>query len=168
MKTIIAGSRRITDYEIIKESIKESPYSISEIVSGGARGVDKLGEKWAWENNIPIRQFPAEWNNGKKAGFLKNAEMGDYADTLIAIWDGKSNGTKHMIDYATKKCLNVFVKIIEFKTSEEWDKSCNFEIIDPDGWDRTNLQFSWYEEEITKREFEVRLIHSTIMMKIMS
>ena len=56
MKTIIAGSRRITDYEIIKESIKESPYSISEIVSGGARGVDKLGEKWAWENNIPIRQ----------------------------------------------------------------------------------------------------------------
>ena len=112
MKTIIAGSRGINDYSIVRQAILESRFEITEIVSGGAYGVDTLGERYARENNIPIKRFLPDWNKyGKKAGILRNQEMGDYADALIAIWDGKSRGTKFMIDYAKKKGLRVFVKM---------------------------------------------------------
>lgn len=110
MKTIIAGSRGVTDYNIVLEAIKQSGFEITEVVSGTARGVDKLGERYAVENVIPITRFVPDWNkHGKRAGFLRNAEMGDYADALVAVWDGESRGTKQMIDYAIKKGLKVFV-----------------------------------------------------------
>lgn len=110
MKTIIAGSRGINDYSIVLEAIEHSGFEITEVVSGTARGVDKLGERYAVENVIPITRFVPDWNKyGKRAGFLRNAEMGDYAEALVAVWDGESRGTKQMIDYATKKGLKVFV-----------------------------------------------------------
>lgn len=163
MKIIIAGSRIITDYETIKDIILESKFDVTEVVSGSAEGPDKLGEQYAREFNIPIFQFIPEWKKyGKKAGMLRNIQMGDYADALIAIWDGKSIGTKHMINYATKKGLKIFVKIIEFKTSKEWYENCTIEILDHDGWDRKNFEYSWCQEMITKKEFERRLMYSTI------
>jgi hypothetical protein len=112
-KTIIAGSRGITDYSLVEEAVKESNFCIQEVVSGTARGVDKLGEEYATKNCIPLSKFPADWNkHGKGAGYIRNSQMADYADSLIALWDGKSKGTKHMIDDSKKKGLNVFVKII--------------------------------------------------------
>lgn len=82
-----------------------------EIVSGTARGADRLGENCANKYNIPIKQFPADWyTHGKKAGHLRNEEMAKYATHLIAIWDGKSKGTKNMIDLAKK--YNLKVRII--------------------------------------------------------
>jgi len=114
MKVIIAGSRTINDYQIVKDSILESKFKITEIVSGGAKGPDKLGEQYAEEFNIPVKKFIPDWNReGKKAGILRNIEMGNYANALIAIWDGESKGTKHMIQYATKKELKVFTKITQ-------------------------------------------------------
>lgn len=110
MKTIIAGSRSITDYKLVYDIIKNSNINITEIVCGGAKGIDSLGEKYALENNIPIKYFFPDWNLGKRAGILRNEQMGDYAEALIAIWDGNSKGTKHMINYASKKNLVVFVK----------------------------------------------------------
>ena len=81
----------------------------SEIVSGCARGADTLGKKYANDHNIPVKKFPAEWNKyGRSAGYIRNTEMADYADILVAFWDGKSLGTKHMIDTATKKGLIVY------------------------------------------------------------
>ena len=86
MKTIIAGSRGITDYSVVKQAIAESKYEITEIVSGGARGVDILGERYARESNIPIKRFLPDWDKfGKKAGILRNQDMGNYADALIAV-----------------------------------------------------------------------------------
>ena len=71
---------------------------VTEIVSGGARGVDTLAEQYAEAHNIPFTLFPADWEtHGKKSGFLRNAEMAHYADYGVAIWDGESRGTKHMI-----------------------------------------------------------------------
>ncbi len=103
MKVIIAGSRSIKSYSTIEEAIKLSAYKITEIVSGRARGVDRLGEEYARLNGIPVKLFPADWDTfGNQAGHMRNEEMGDYADALIAIWDGKSNGTKHMIQYMKK------------------------------------------------------------------
>ena len=114
MKTIIAGSRNIKNISIIYQTVYESGFDITEVVSGTARGVDKLGEQWATENNIPIKRMPANWNlYGKSAGPIRNNEMADYADALIAIWDGKSKGTKWMIDVANKRGLMVYVRITQ-------------------------------------------------------
>ena len=113
MKVIIAGSRGIYDYNTILEAIKKSNFNISEVVSGKAIGVDQLGERYANENNISLKLFPANWTeHGKRAGYLRNEEMAEYADALIAVWDGASRGTKHMIDIANDKQLKVCIDII--------------------------------------------------------
>jgi hypothetical protein len=110
MKTIIAGSRSITSYELVLKAIEQADIPISEVVSGAARGVDSLGEQWAKSRGIKIKKFPAKWDLYKKsAGYKRNVEMAEYADALIAVWDGLSKGTRHMIDIAREKGLKVFV-----------------------------------------------------------
>jgi hypothetical protein len=128
MRVIIAGSRDITDYETVKRAVSESDFEVTEVVSGCARGVDKLGEKWAKEHGIPIKQFRAEWDNfdleivvvktnkfgdqyNAAAGHCRNARMAKYAEALIAIWDGKSAGTKNMIDLARERGLKIFIDL---------------------------------------------------------
>ncbi len=113
MKTIIAGSRNITDIHKLINAIDKIDWEISIIVSGAARGVDRLGEDYARLNNIPVMQYPARWAvHGKKAGYIRNLEMAHNAEALIALWDGKSKGTKHMIDIANMRKLKVFVYIV--------------------------------------------------------
>src|SRR5690242_18971396 len=98
MRIIIAGNRTITSKLILLRAILESGFTVTEVVSGGADGIDRTGEQWATESHIPIKKFPANWAEyGKKAGPLRNQQMADYADALIAIWDGRSTGTKDMI-----------------------------------------------------------------------
>jgi len=125
MKTIIAGSRSISpdtksiyvsdpkNYSLVESAIIESGFTITEVVSGTARGVDILGEIWALENNIPVKKFPANWDlHGKSAGYIRNVEMAEYAEAAIIIWDGYSKGTKHMINTAKNCRLISFVKLI--------------------------------------------------------
>lgn len=113
MKTIIAGSRSIIDSEEINKAVSMSEFEITEVVSGTARGVDKLGESWALENGIPIKQFPADWDKfGRGAGYIRNAQMAEYSDALIAVWDGHSRGTRHMINCAQKKGIHVYVMCV--------------------------------------------------------
>lgn len=101
MRVIIAGSRTINDYDLLKKVIKDSEIEITAVISGGARGVDLMGEQWAEENNIPVEAFPANWDKyGRSAGPRRNALMAERADALIAIWDGVSAGTLHMLKYA--------------------------------------------------------------------
>lgn len=110
MKTIIAGSRSITDYSIVCRAIEAVPWEITEVVSGTARGVDRLGERWAKENNILLKKFPASWDiYGKIAGLVRNQKMADYANALLAVWDGKSSGTCDMIKRAEKHGLKVLI-----------------------------------------------------------
>jgi len=110
MKVIIAGSRDITDYNLVNQTVKESGFIITEVVSGGARGVDKLGEKYAIENNLILTIFNPNWSKeGLSAGFNRNKKMAEYADALIAIWNG-SSGTANMIEEAKKKNLQIFIK----------------------------------------------------------
>lgn len=117
MKVIIAGSREVEDYEEVCKAILLADFDITEVVSGKALGVDTLGERYAKEFGIPIKEFPANWKPSpgvynKAAGIQRNIQMGDYADGLIAIWNGKSRGTKQMINYATKKGLKVYVHLV--------------------------------------------------------
>jgi hypothetical protein len=99
MKVIVAGSRSIVSYLIVAEAIEQAGLEIDEVVSGGASGVDKLGELWARKHNVKVKRFPAQWDRlGRRAGFVRNSQMADYAEALIAVWDGESRGTKHMIE----------------------------------------------------------------------
>lgn len=111
MKVIIAGSRSMTNYEVVKQAVNESGFVISEVVCGMARGVDLLGREWALRNSVLVKEMPADWNRfGKSAGYKRNVQMAEVADALIAIWDGVSRGTKHMIDIAKNKGLLVYIK----------------------------------------------------------
>ena len=114
MKTIIAGSRDIEDIAELYAAIEECGWTPSIVVSGTARGVDRLGELWAENKGIPIERHPADWNtHGKRAGRIRNAQMALSAEALIALWDGKSKGTQHMIEVAKLHGLRVFVRIVE-------------------------------------------------------
>ena len=114
MKVIVAGSRNFKDYKLLKDTL-DILLSINkdiEIISGGAKGADFLGEKFANENNLKLTLFPADWSLDKKAGYIRNKQMAEYGDSLVAFWDGKSKGTKMMIDLA--KNLNLKMKIIMY------------------------------------------------------
>lgn len=109
MKVIIAGSRDIGPW-VVRTAILSSKFTIDEVVSGRARGPDTWGEQWAESYDIPCKFFPADWDQyGKSAGYIRNKEMAEYADALIAVWDGVSKGTKHMIDIMEKLGKPVFI-----------------------------------------------------------
>lgn len=122
MRVIIAGSRNYTNYlELVSfcDQVLSGTESI-EIVSGTARGADSMGEKYANERGYKISRFPADWNKyGKSAGYVRNKEMADYADGLIAFWDGQSKGTLHMINLAKEKSL--MIRIYNFITRDVFD-----------------------------------------------
>ena len=110
MKVIIAGSRDIIDFVHVMDAIMFAKFDITEVVSGGAVGVDQNGEQWATDCDIPVKKFPADWNQfGKSAGYKRNVQMAEYADALLAVWDGFSRGTNHMIDIMNKKGKPVFI-----------------------------------------------------------
>lgn len=114
MKVIIAGGRDIHDYELVVDAVQESQFDIDTVISGGANGVDALGEKYSEEMNLNLKIFNADWaTHGRAAGPIRNRKMAENADALIAIWDGKSRGTKNMIETAQKKGLLVYVKMLK-------------------------------------------------------
>lgn len=98
-KVIIAGSRTmpVADYWKIQEAVHKSGYTIQEVVCGMAKGADQLGGKWAWERKIPVKSFPAKWDEyGKQAGFKRNLEMAYYADAAIIFIYEDSGGSRDM------------------------------------------------------------------------
>lgn len=110
-KVIIAGSRDITNYAYISKKMDAILRNVKEdieIVSGGARGVDCLGERYARERGYAIKQFIPDWDGlGRGAGYIRNAEMADYADACVVFWDRASKGSKMMYETAKKKGLMV-------------------------------------------------------------
>ena len=119
ISVIVAGSRNVTSYSHIAGHLDllfakwdaAKPGLDVEIVSGTARGVDQLGEKYAASNDLECKKFPADWDRfGKSAGYKRNEQMAEYADALVAFWDGCSRGTRHMINLA--KAAGISVSII--------------------------------------------------------
>jgi len=106
MKTIIAGSRSITDMAMLDAALVAWGWKdlITAVVCGEARGADALGKAWAECHGLPVLSFPAAWaQHGKAAGPIRNQEMADAADALLALWDGRSKGTENMIAIARRK-----------------------------------------------------------------
>lgn len=104
-KLIVAGGRDFNDANLLSQTLMGLSAEAGDavcisIVSGMARGADMLGFQFAREHNVKCYQFPADWSQyGKRAGFIRNKQMGDFADGLLAFWDGESRGTKQMIEY---------------------------------------------------------------------
>ena len=111
MKTIIAGSREGITKEQVYKTIKDSEFDISAVLCGEARGVDAYGKQWALEKGIEVISYPADWDKyGKAAGPIRNKLMAENAEALIAVWDGYSRGTSHMINLARSMGLEVYVQ----------------------------------------------------------
>lgn len=113
MKVIVAGSRTITSQEVVGNAMRlfeEEIDHIDEVVSGHAVGVDSTGEYLAELEELPIKVFPADWErHGRAAGIVRNEEMACYADGLVAVWDGKSQGTIDMVNRMMRKHKPVLV-----------------------------------------------------------
>lgn len=120
-KLIVAGSRNFLNYvsakEILTSVLSNKKLENVCIVSGGARGADKLGEVFASENKCNLKIFPANWDKyGKKAGYLRNREMIEFADATILFWDRESRGTKSMLMLTLDYNKPLFVVYFDPKT----------------------------------------------------
>lgn len=122
MKVILCGTRSFADgplwsddeiVQYVDDVLCDALISdVTEVVSGGASGADHAGELWAEANDVPVRVFEADWDeHGRAAGPIRNSEMVDYADQVVAIWNGKSVGTSDTIAKGRSELgeSNVFV-----------------------------------------------------------
>jgi hypothetical protein len=110
MRVINAGTRSIEDYGRVAGAVDASGYDVSEVVSGTARGVDELGERWPRAHDVPVTRMPADWDtHGKAAGPKRNARMARAADALVAVWDGESSGTRDMLRQAYRRGLPIYL-----------------------------------------------------------
>jgi hypothetical protein len=113
MKIAIIGGRDFTNKQLFLHCMTPLIPKITTVVSGGARGADKMGEEWAIANNIPTEIYYPDWDKyGKRAGFVRNQLIVEAADCVIAFWDNKSAGTKSSIEIAKK--LNKPCMIINY------------------------------------------------------
>ena len=118
IKIVVAGCRDFNDYEIAKKFIDQCLTEAKNenqitFISGCCKGADLLGERYALDNGFEIERFPADWIKYKKAaGVIRNKQMAEASDIVICFWDGKSKGTKSMIDLAKKMNKKVFIKFI--------------------------------------------------------
>ena len=98
MRLIIAGSRSFTHYQHLCQTLAPERHRITQVLTGGARGADQLGYRWAWKHAIKHQVCRADWERfGKSAGVRRNYQMAQAGDLLLAFWDGRSAGTRHMI-----------------------------------------------------------------------
>jgi hypothetical protein len=117
MKLAIVGSRDFDDYELVDKLCAHlvERFDVNAIVSGGAKGADKLGERFARQYGLDMIVFKPDWQQfGKRAGYLRNVDIIEASNIVIAFWDGQSKGTKHSIDIATKaKKFLIVVNTVE-------------------------------------------------------
>lgn len=112
MRLIIAGTRTFDDYDFLKKQMYYAfrNETITKVLSGGAKGADALGERWAFERTITVAKYYPDWNkHGRSAGPIRNKEMAENADACIVFWDGESKGTASMIKEAKAKNLKLFI-----------------------------------------------------------
>jgi hypothetical protein len=111
MKVAVIGCRNFNDYELVKETLTK--LDITLLISGGAKGADSLGERYANENNITTLIFKPDWkHHGKGAGMIRNTDIVKNSDIVVAFWNGESKGTLDSIRKAEN--LNKGLMIIKY------------------------------------------------------
>ena len=123
---VVAGSRSITDYDVVADAIEASPFELTELVSGGADGVDSLAETWAKQNDVSVTQFLyTDWtdeHHPKRAPLERNKHMASYAEAAVIVWDGESSGTEHMLEQARDAGLPVHMARTDSQTLDTWSE----------------------------------------------
>jgi hypothetical protein len=152
-RLVVCGCRDFSDYQLLSKEIDSFLKSIDNrsviIVSGGANGADKLGERYAHEHGLKVELHPALWEQfGKAAGVRRNQEMADVSDAVIAFWDGESRGTKNMIDCARE--ASIPCKVVQYQRKES-----TMELID----NKSKLLGDDLGKEITKGA-KIRMVAS--------
>mgnify|MGYP004701018657 CR=1 FL=1 len=115
LRLIVAGGRDFKDYNLLTEKLNKllSKSANVVIISGMANGADSLAVKYAEENKLRVSEFPVQWKKfGNASGFRRNVEMARHADACVCFWNGKSVGTKHMIE--TAKRMNLKLRVINY------------------------------------------------------
>ena len=109
MKLAIIGSRGFNDYNLLTKTLEEHWFhhewgtDVDEVISGGARGADSLGAKWAKAQNLKLTEFIPDWEkHGKTAGFIRNEDIIKNADCVLCFWDGVSRGTANSLSIAKR------------------------------------------------------------------
>ena len=116
MKVAVIGSRGFNDYELVVKTL--SKMTITLLVSGGAKGADSLGEQYAIENNIETKIFLPDWEKHKRAaGMIRNTDIINESEVVVAFWDGESKGTLDSINKAKK--LNKKLIIINYELTQK-------------------------------------------------
>ena len=111
MRIAIVGGRDFFDYDLLKKSIQFNHGDT--IISGGAKGADRLARRFAYDNYLTLIEHHPEWEKyGKRAGFIRNELIIKDAYKVYAFWDGCSNGTANSISIAKK--LNKDLEIIHY------------------------------------------------------
>lgn len=115
MRVIIAGSRVLENQDLVEIAVSESGFDIQTVLSGRARGIDSLAEQWAHARGVPVEGYPALWSMyGKRAGRIRNQQMAEKADALIAIMVRTGSvGTLDMIDRASAMGLKVHIHLVD-------------------------------------------------------
>ena len=114
MKIAVIGSRNLLPFDLGKYI----PESVSEIISGGAKGVDSMAKNYAITHNIILTEYLPEYNRyGKGAPLKRNIKIIEEANRVIAFWDGKSKGTKFVIDECRKRGKEIDIVLIDMHDS---------------------------------------------------
>lgn len=107
-RVIVAGGRDFADKDRLWYVLNAVLSATDVVVSGVAKGADSLALEYARKRGLAVEEFPADWQGqGKAAGVIRNQAMAWKADVLIAFWDGKSRGTKDMIERACRAKLEI-------------------------------------------------------------
>ena len=121
LRIIIAGSRRFDNYNFMRTKLRRvdiGNYDVT-VISGTAKGADRLGEQWAKNYKFNIERYPANWSMyGKTAGIIRNRQMAEHADMCVVFWDGESKGTLNMIQTARDVGIPVYVFIYPKEVEE--------------------------------------------------
>jgi hypothetical protein len=122
VKLIIAGSRHYHDYQadtLVANAMQRLGINPTTVISGGAQGIDRAGERWARDNGVPIERYPADWSaHGRAAGPLRNRRMAQEAGALLLIWDGKSRGSANMLQEARAHRLRIWKAVVPVEVDQ--------------------------------------------------
>ena len=115
MRTVIAGSRDITDTDRVCLLLDECPWTVTTVLSGKAPGVDTIGEHWADTKGVPVDPYPPDTKRYgvPVAFFIRNQVMAENAEALMLVWDGNSKGSRDMLERAKRQCLRIYEVILQ-------------------------------------------------------
>ncbi|MDY6915880.1 MAG: SLOG family protein [Candidatus Cloacimonadota bacterium] len=110
MKLAVIGSKKFNNFQLLTSEI-EKENNLTKIISGAAPGTDSLARRYAIQNNIPLLEFPPDYaKNGAEAKHVRDRQIVDHSEKVLAFWDGVCQGTKYTMNYARQQ--NVPVRVV--------------------------------------------------------